>query len=265
MSQADPIVIVAAKRTPIGNFNCYFKETASTTLGSAAIHSIIDSTGIDANHIDEVIMGCVLPAGLGQAPARQAAISANIPTQTPCSTINKMCGSGMKAIMLAHDAIAAGSINTAIAGGMENMTRAPYLLSKARFGYRIGHQEIFDHMMLDGLEDAYKGGSMGAFAENCAEKFNFTREEQDAFALASFERAKNATDSGAFKDEITPVKVIARKETLVIDQDEGPQMIKPEKIPQLKPAFKVTDRGALCSYNNNGVCLTHIFTLIFIK
>ncbi len=251
MSQADPIVIVAAKRTPIGNFNGYFKETTSTALGSAAIHSVIETAGMDVNDIDEVIMGCVLPAGLGQAPARQASIGADIPTRTPCSTINKMCGSGMKAIMLAHDAIAAGSINTAIAGGMENMTRAPYLLSKARFGYRIGHQEMFDHMMLDGLEDAYKGGSMGAFAEICAEKFNFTRKEQDAFALASFERAKNAADTGAFKAEITPITAKTRKDECVINQDEGPQTIKPEKIPQLKPAFKKD--GTVTAANSSSI------------
>lgn len=238
MTNKDPIVIVGAKRTPNGNFNGCFKDVAATQLGASALTATLEQAGIKPEAVHEVIMGCVLPAGLGQAPARQASIAAGIPNSTGCTTINKMCGSGMKAIMQAHDAILAGSCDLLLAGGMENMSRAPYLLPKARFGYRLGHGEIVDHMMLDGLEDAYdKGRAMGYFAEQCASKYNFTREQQDAFALESLKRAKQAAEQGHFKNEITPVVVKTRRGENIIDIDEGPQTVDPDKIPKLRPVF----------------------------
>ncbi len=251
MSQ-DPIVIVAAKRTPTGNFAGCFKDTPSTELGAAAIRAAVKQAGINASEINEVIMGCVLPAGLGQAPARQASIAAGVPNSTGCTTVNKMCGSGMKSVMLAHDAILAGSRNVVLAGGMENMSRAPYLLPKARFGYRLGHGEVIDHMMLDGLEDAYVAGRpMGYFAEQCASKYHFTREQQDAYALESLTRAKNAAEQGLFKNEITPVTVKTRKGEHIVDVDEGPQTVDPSKIPKLKPAF--TPEGTVTAANSSSI------------
>ena len=248
----DDIVIVAAKRTPTGNFAGCFNETACTELGAAAIKAALKKAGVNPNNVYEVLMGCVLPAGLGQAPARQAALSAGINNHTGCTTVNKMCGSGMKTVMLAYDAIRAGVSEIFVAGGMENMSRAPYLLPKARFGYRLGHGKVIDHMMLDGLEDAYhKGRSMGYFAEQCVKKYHFTREQQDRFALTSLERAKEATEKGLFKNEITPVTIKPRKKDVTIDKDEGPQTARPEKIPTLKPAF--TPEGTVTAANSSSI------------
>lgn len=252
MTQSDPIVIVSAARTAIGHFNGFFSNTAATELGAAAIRANVERAQLDPNKVDDVIMGCVLPAGLGQAPARQAALAAGLNPHTACTTINKMCGSGMKAIMLAHDAIVAGTNQISIAGGLENMTQAPYLLEKARNGYRLGHGKIYDHMMLDGLEDAYNPGqAMGCFAELCADKYHFTRAQQDEFAQQSYQRAKQAADSGAFEAEITPVEVRSRKTTEVIAHDEGPIKINPEKIPNLKPAFKKD--GTVTAANSSSI------------
>lgn len=253
MNQNDPVVIVSAARTPIGHFQGYFTEVSTTHLGAAAIKAAIDRCHLNYNKIDEVLMGCVLPAGLGQAPARQAALYAGLPQNVNCSTINKMCGSGMKTVMLAHDAIYAGSQQIIVAGGMENMSRAPYLLPNARFGYRLGKGEILDHMMLDGLEDAYeKNHAMGYFAEKCAQKYNISREEQDNFAQTSFERAKKTTDQNLFKAEITPVIVKDRKGNEIEYQvDEGPVKLNPDKIPKLKPAF-VKD-GTVTAANSSSI------------
>lgn len=239
-SESDnPIVIVATKRTPIGKFQGCFSTITSPQLGGQAIQATLSSVRFNPSDIDEVIMGCVLPAGLGQAPARQAAKFAQVPDKTGALTINKMCGSGMKAIMLGIDSILAGTNQIVIAGGMENMTRSPYILDKARGGFRMGHGTISDHMFLDGLEDAYdKGKLMGVFAELCAQKYNLTRQEQDTFALNSLSRAKEAIEKNAFVDEITPVEVKTRKKTLSIDTDELPMNAMPDKIPMLKPAFK---------------------------
>lgn len=236
--QQDPIVIVSAKRTPMGGFQGDFATIAAPLLGAAAIKAAIGETVIGPGKIDDVIMGCVLAAGLGQAPARQAAIGAGIPKSTGATTINKMCGSGLKAVMMAHDAILAGSHDVMIAGGMESMTNAPYLLPKARGGYRMGHGEIKDHMFLDGLEDAYNPGKlMGVFAELCAREYGFTREAQDEFAISSLMRAQKAIQDGSFKNEITPVMVPARGGDVEIITDEQPGKARPDKIPTLKPAF----------------------------
>ena len=227
------IVILNGFRTPIGSFNGYYKNMLTPDLGAAAIKACFESGGLAVDKIDCVNMGCVLPAGLGQAPARQAAIAAGLSIHTPCVTINKMCASGLQAILNAHDSIKAGTHQLMIAGGMENMTRAPYLIPQARFGYRYGHAQMLDHMQKDGLQDAYDDQGMGVHAEACVAKFKFTRKQQDEFALESLTRAKTAADSGAFTDEITPVQL--RKET--VTSDEGPQVIKAEKIPQLRAAF----------------------------
>jgi acetyl-CoA C-acetyltransferase len=237
--QADPIVIVAAARTPMGAFQGEFASLSATQLGSVAIRAVLERARLEPDQIDELVFGCVLPAGLGQAPARQAALGAGLPLGVGATTVNKMCGSGMKAAMLAHDLLSAGSAEVAIAGGMESMTNAPYLIPKARGGYRIGHGMIYDHMMLDGLEDAYeRGRSMGTFGEDCAARYQFTREAQDAFAMESVRRAQHATNAGDFRWEIAPVTVTVRGEDAVIDSDEGPRKIKLDKIPGLKPAFK---------------------------
>lgn len=234
----DPVVIVSYARTAIGNLLGELKTFSAPELGSAAIKAALSRANLKTNEIDEVIMGCVLPAGLGQAPARQAALLAGLDKHTPCTTINKVCGSGMKAIMIAHDEIALGSFNTVIAGGMESMTNAPYLLTKAREGYRLGHAQMYDHMMLDGLEDAYdKGKAMGVFAERCVKDYHFTRQEQDDFAQQSFKRAIEATDKGWFADEITPLTVKTKQGDITISKDEHPFSVKPEKIPVLNPAF----------------------------
>lgn len=248
----DPIVIVSAKRTPTGYFQGNFKTLSSPQLGAVAIKAAVEGAKVNSDSIDEVLMGCVLPAGLGQAPARQAALGAGLSLDTACTTINKMCGSGMKSVMMGHDMLHAGMVDAVIAGGMESMTNAPYLLPKAREGYRIGHQMVIDHMFLDGLQDAYeKGRLMGSFAEDCAKKFGFTREAQDTFAKQSIEKAQRAVREGAFLSEIEPVVVQARKGETSIGNDEGPLTAKVEKISQLKPAFAVD--GTVTPANSSSI------------
>ncbi|MEW6466706.1 MAG: acetyl-CoA C-acyltransferase [Pseudomonadota bacterium] len=235
----DPIVIVSAARTPMGSFQGDFASLAAHDLGGAAIAAAVSRAGIAPELVDEVIFGNCLMAGQGQAPARQALLKGGLPMSTGAVTMSKMCGSGMRAAMFAHDMLLAGSAEVMVAGGMESMTNAPYLLQKARGGYRIGHDRIFDHMMLDGLEDAYEPGrAMGTFGEDCAAKYQFSREQQDAFAMESVKRAKAATESGAFAAEITPVTVKDRSGERVVSIDEGPGRVKLDKIPTLKPAFK---------------------------
>jgi acetyl-CoA C-acetyltransferase len=253
MTNTDPIVITGAARTPIGGFQGDFKDLPAPALGAVAAKAAIERSGLDAGQIDEVLLGCVLPAGQGQAPARQAALAAGLPLGTPCTTVNKMCGSGMKAIMLAHDILSAGSARIALAGGMESMTNAPYLLDRARSGYRLGHGRLLDHMFLDGLEDAYgEHLPMGAFAEDCAEKFQFTRAEQDAFAIASLERAQRAIADGTFEKEITPVTVKGGKaEPRTVLHDEQPLKAKLDKIPSLKPIFK--DGGSVTAASSSSI------------
>ena len=234
---ADSVVIVAAKRTPIGSFQGALSPASAPDLGAAAIAGAIAASGIDPQAIDQVLMGCVLPAGLGQAPARQAAIGAGIPVGAACTTINKMCGSGMKTIMLASDQIKAGSAAIAVAGGLESMTNAPYLLPNSRSGYRMGHQEVLDHMFYDGLQDPWHGKMMGHYAEETARKYGFSREQQDAFAIESVTRAQAAVAAGTFRNEITPVTMTTRKGELSVDSDETPGAVSIEKIPTLRPAF----------------------------
>ncbi|MGE4660377.1 MAG: acetyl-CoA C-acyltransferase [Arenicellales bacterium] len=239
MKQDDPIVITGAARTPIGSFQGSLAPVSAPELGAAAIAAALERSAVTPESIDEVIMGCVLPAGLRQAPARQAALGAGLPLGTPCTTVNKMCGSGMKTTMLANDHILAGSGRIVIAGGLESMSNAPYLLPKARGGYRLGNGELLDHMFVDGVEDAYEPGKlMGNFAEDCAQRYGFSREDQDDFAIESLTRATEAIENGAFRDEITSVAVNTRKETVTIDTDEQPLTANIEKIPYLKPAFQ---------------------------
>lgn len=237
---SDPIVIVSAARTPIGSMLGCFTSVSANELGAVAIKAAVERAGIDASKVDEVIMGNVLQAGQGQAPARQAALKAGLPDAVPCSTINKMCGSGMKSVQLAHDLLKADSCKVAIAGGQESMTNAPHLLLNARQGYRYGNgNRIYDHMALDGLEDAYQPGTpMGIFAEECAGKYNFTREAQDDFALSSLDKASKAIENGCFDWETAPVTVKTRKGEETVTKDELPGKAKPEKIPSLRPAFK---------------------------
>jgi acetyl-CoA C-acetyltransferase len=236
---SDPIVIVSAARTPMGSFQGDFFSLAAHDLGGAAIKAAVERAGISPELVTEVLFGNCLMAGQGQAPARQAAFKGGLPKSAGAVTLSKMCGSGMRAAMFAHDMLIAGTHDVLVAGGMESMTNAPYLMLKGRGGYRIGHDRIFDHMMLDGLEDAYEPGrSMGTFGEDCAAKYSFTRAEQDAFATASVQRAKTATESGAFAAEITPVTVKTRTGETVVSIDEGPGKIKLDKISALKPAFK---------------------------
>jgi acetyl-CoA C-acetyltransferase len=238
MSQ-DPIVIVGAARTPMGSFQGDFASLAAHDLGGAAIRAAVERSGVSPELITEVLFGNCLMAGQGQAPARQAALKGGLPLSAGAVTLSKMCGSGMRAAMFAHDLLVAGSHDVMVAGGMESMTNAPYLLQKGRSGYRIGHDRIYDHMMLDGLEDAYEPGrSMGTFGEDCAAKYQFTRAQQDAFATASVQRAQAAIASGAFAKEITPVTVPGRGEDRVVRIDEGPGRIRLDKIPTLKPAFR---------------------------
>jgi acetyl-CoA C-acetyltransferase len=232
------IVILSAKRTPIGSFNGALAGMSAVALGAAAIRSALEASGLAPNEVSEVLMGCVLPAGLGQAPARQAAIAAGIPLAAGATTLNKVCGSGMKAIMLGHDLLRAGSAEYVVAGGMESMTNAPYLLQKARFGYRFGHSELLDHMALDGLQNAADRKAMGEFAELCASQYGFTREQQDAFAAESVRRALAAQADGAFADEIVPVVVPGRKGDVLVSADEEPPTCDIGKIPSLRPAFK---------------------------
>lgn len=236
MSDHD-VVIVSAKRTPIGAFQGVLAPVTATQLGSAAVRGAIEASGVKPADIQEVIMGCVLSAGLGQGPARQAALGAGIPVGTPAVTINKLCGSGLKAVMMASDQIRVGDVDVALAGGLESMTNAPYVLMKARGGYRMGHGEIFDHMFLDGLNSPFDGKAMGCFADATAARYNFTRAHQDAFAAESVRRALHAVQSGAFDKEITPVTVKSRKGDVVVSRDETPATCNIEKIPSLKPAF----------------------------
>jgi acetyl-CoA C-acetyltransferase len=234
---SDRIVIVAAKRTPIGAFQGVLSGATAPDLGAAAIAGAIAAAGVDAADIDQVLMGCVLPAGLGQAPARQAAINAGIPVGAACTTVNKMCGSGMETIMLANDLIKAESASVVVAGGLESMTNAPYLLPKSRAGYRMGHQEVIDHMFYDGLQDPWQGQMMGHFAEETAKKYNFSRDEQDAFAIESVTRAQTAVADGTFADEISAITISSRKGDATIDVDETPGTVNIDKIPTLLPAF----------------------------
>ena len=235
----DPVVIVSAARTPIGGFQGELKGFAASQLGAAAIRAAVERASIESDTVEEVIMGCVLPAGQGQAPARQASLGAGLPLGTGCTTINKMCGSGMKAAMFAHDLLAAGTNDIMVAGGMESMSNAPYLLPKARSGYRMGHQQVMDHMFLDGLEDVYdKGVLMGAFAENCADKYSFTREQQDNFSITSLRRAQKANEDGSYAWETVPIAIMAGKDERFIERDEQPFKANFDKIPRLKPAFR---------------------------
>ncbi|MBQ4829732.1 thiolase family protein [Alteromonas sp. MMG017] len=245
----ETVVIVAAKRTPMGGFNGSLSGVAATELGSTAIKSVCDT--FDVSQIDEVIMGCVLPAGLGQAPARQASLGAGLPLSAGVTTINKVCGSGLKAVMLAHDLIKAGSAEVVVAGGFESMSNAPYMLPKARTGYRMGHGQVLDHMMLDGLENAYDGKAMGCFAQDTADAENITRTQMDEFALSSLSKANEAINRGSFKDEIVNVTISGRKGDVVVDTDEGPGSARPEKIPSLRPAFKKD--GTVTAANSSSI------------
>ncbi|MBQ8106161.1 MAG: acetyl-CoA C-acyltransferase [Afipia sp.] len=239
MSTSDPVVIVSAVRTPLGRFQGDLSSFSAHNLGSHAIGAALERAKLSPDRIDEVLMGCVLPAGQGQAPARQAARGAKLPDATGATTINKVCGSGMKATMLAHDIINAGSADIVVSGGMESMTNAPYLLQKARGGYRVGHDRIIDHMMMDGLEDAYETGrSMGDFGEAAAEAYQFSRKDQDDYAIETLTRARNAVESGAFKKEIAPISVKEKAGVRVVENDEHPLKVDPAKIPNLKPAFR---------------------------
>jgi acetyl-CoA C-acetyltransferase len=252
MNTEDAIVIVGAARTPMGGFLGDFKDVAAPALGARAISAAVERASIPAACVDEILMGCVLPAGQGQAPARQAAIGAGLPLAAGATTINKMCGSGMKAAMVAADLLCAGSADVLVAGGMESMSNAPYLLDRARAGYRMGHGRVVDHMFLDGLEDAYdKGRLMGTFAEDCAQSYQFTRAEQDAYALASLERANRAIKDGAFAWEIAPVSVKAGKSETLVSTDEQPPKARPDKIPTLKPAFR--EGGTVTAANSSSI------------
>lgn len=249
---SDPIVLVSITRTPMGSMMGSLSGLAAHELGAVAIKAAMERAGIQGEAVDEVLMGNVLQAGQGQAPARQAALGAGLPIGVACSTIHKVCGSGLKAAMLGHDIIVAGNAEVIVAGGQESMSNAPYLLLRGRQGYRYGHSTVYDHMALDGLEDAYKRGTaMGVFAEDCAAKYDFTREAQDAFSLESLRRARAATEDGSFKWEIAPVTVAGRKGDTVIDTDESPTKAMPEKIPTLKPAFKKD--GTVTAANSSSI------------
>jgi len=248
----DPIVIVSVARTPMGAMQGELKEFAAPQLGAAAIRAALERAGLKPEQVQEVIMGCVLPAGQGQAPARQASLAAGLPLSAGCTTVNKMCGSGMKAAMFANDLLSAGTNDIMVAGGMESMSNAPYLLPKARTGYRMGHQQVIDHMFLDGLEDAYdKGRLMGSFAEDCATKFSFTREEQDHFAITSLERAQKANKDGSFAWETVPIAIKAGKDERFIEHDEQPFKANFDKIPLLKPAFRKD--GTVTAANSSSI------------
>ncbi|GAA6153968.1 thiolase family protein [Pseudoteredinibacter isoporae] len=234
---SDPVVIVGMSRTPMGGMQGSLSAMSAPELGAKAIAGALAEAKVDAADVSEVLMGCVLPAGLGQAPARQASLGAGVPNHVPCTTVNKVCGSGMKTLMMAHDAIALGDADIVVAGGMESMSNAPYILPQARSGYRLGDGEVKDHMFLDGLRDAYQGNLMGEFAEACAGKYTFSREEQDAYAIESLRRANAAIAEGKFTREITPVTVKTRRSETVVEIDEQPGNAKPEKIPTLRPAF----------------------------
>ncbi|HDS1746934.1 MULTISPECIES: acetyl-CoA C-acyltransferase [Pseudomonas] len=248
----DPIVIVSAVRTPMGGLQGELKSLTAPQLGAAAIRAAVERAGLDAASVEQVLFGCVLPAGLGQAPARQAALGAGLGKHTTCTTLNKMCGSGMQAAIMAHDLLLAGTADVVVAGGMESMSNAPYLLDKARGGYRMGHGRIIDHMFMDGLEDAYdKGRLMGTFAEDCAQAGGFSRQAQDQFAIASLTRAQEAISKGRFSAEIVPVQVSEGKEQRLVKDDEQPPKARLDKIPQLKPAFR--EGGTVTAANASSI------------
>jgi acetyl-CoA C-acetyltransferase len=253
MTQAsDPVVIASYARTPMGGFQGALATVKSTDLGAAAVRAAVERAGVAPESVEQILMGCVLPAGLGQAPARQAALGAGLPKSVQATTLNKMCGSGMQAAILAADSLTAGSVDVVIAGGMESMSGSPYLMTKHRAGARIGHDTVYDHMMLDGLEDAYEPGrAMGTFAEDAARAYQFTREAMDEFAVSSLTRAKAAIDGGAFKKEIVPVEVAGRKGSVLVEDDEQPHKADISKIPTLKPAF-VKD-GAVTAANSSSI------------
>ncbi len=250
MSQ-DAVVIVSAARTPMGGMMGSLSDVRAPDLCATSIKAAIERAGVQAEDVDEVVMGCVLPAGLGQAPARQASRAAGIPDAAGATTVNKMCGSGMKAVMLAHDQILAGSANIMVAGGMESMSQAPYILPKARQGMRMGHGQVMDHMFLDGLEDAYEGGLMGTFAQKSADDYNITREGMDDFAIGSLNKALVAIEAGEFKEEIAPVTIKTRKGEVVVDTDEQPGNARIDKIRGLKPAFKKD--GTVTAANSSSI------------
>ena len=256
------VVIVGAKRTPIGSFQGQFNNVSAVDLGAAAIGGAVQHAGVDGSNVSEVIMGCVLPAGLGQAPARQASLKAGIPASVGCMTINKVCGSGMKAVMLGHDAIKAFSSEIVIAGGMESMTNAPYMLPKARGGMRMGHGQVLDHMFWDGLQSPYDQQMMGVFGEMCADKYDFSRVDQDGFAIVSIERAQRAVHEGDFVDEIVPVTVTSRRAEHVCNEDEEPHRCNIGKVPTLRPAFKKdgTVTAANASKISDGAAATVLMT-----
>ena len=248
----DPVVIVSVARTPMGGFQGDFKGLTAPQLGAAAIRAAVERAGVAPDGVEEVLFGCVLSAGLGQAPARQAALGAGLDKGTRCTTLNKMCGSGMEAAILAHDRLLAGSVDVVVAGGMESMSNAPYLLDRARSGYRMGHGRVLDHMFLDGLEDAYERGRlMGTFAEDCSQAHGFTREAQDAFAVASLTRAQQAIKDGSFSAEIVPVQVTVGKAQHLISDDEQPPKANLAKIPSLKPAFR--EGGTVTAANSSSI------------
>lgn len=250
--QTDPVVIVSAARTPMGGFQGELQSLSATRLGSAAIQGCVERAGIEPGAVEEVLFGCVLPAGLGQAPARQAALGAGLGTATLCTTVNKMCGSGMQTAILAHDLLMNGSARVVVAGGMESMSNAPYLLDRARGGYRMGHGRVLDHMFFDGLEDAFEPGRlMGTYAEDCAQANGFDREAQDAYAMASLTRAQAAIENGWFDEEIVPVQATIGKETREIRHDEQPPRARPDKIPTLKPAFRKD--GTVTAANSSSI------------
>ncbi len=251
-NSTDPIVIVDGARTPMGGFQGDLKDATAPQLGAVAIKGAIDKAGVKGEDVDEVLMGCVLPAGMGQAPARQAAHGAGIPWDAGCTTVNKMCGSGMKATMMAYDSLMGDQTTVVVAGGLESMTNAPYLMTRARAGFRMGHGTVYDHMFIDGLEDAYEPGRlMGTYAEDCAQHYQFTREQQDDFAIASLTRAKTAIEDGTFDKEVVPVTVKTRKGEVQVTRDEQPLKANLEKIPQLRPAFR--EGGTVTPANSSSI------------
>ena len=251
-TSSDPVVIVSAARTPIGGFQGAFASVPAPELGAVAVKAAVERAGVQPDEVSEVLMGCVLPAGMGQAPARQASRGAGLPDHVPCTTVNKMCGSGMKTVMMAYESLHARPNDVILAGGMESMTNAPYILPKMRSGQRLGHSQVYDHMFLDGLEDAYdKGRLMGTYAEDTAQSYQFTREAQDAFAVESLKRAKTANEDGSFAKEIVPVTVKSRKGAVEVTRDEQPFAADPAKIPQLKPAFR--EGGTVTPANSSSI------------
>ena len=248
---SDPVVILAARRTPVGAFQGALATVTAPQLGAVALKAALEDSGVAPGDVDEVIMGCVLSAGIGQAPARQAALAAGLPTSVPCTTVNKMCGSAMRSVMLGADQILAGTARVIVAGGIESMSNAPYLLPKARTGYRMGHQEVLDHMFFDGLQSPWDGQLMGCFADTTAEKYGFTREAQDAFAAESVRRAQAAVNNGDFKAEVASVTAKTRKGEQIVDKDETPFTLDIAKIPTLKPAFK--KNGTVTAASSSGI------------